>query len=81
MVTRRRFLHGGTAAVMGAALVSRAGAATLPEAPQTSTAETQPPPAPPDGRGYRPVVTLNGGSLPWWASGKWKEFVQSAKAY
>ena len=32
MVTRRQFLHGSGATMLGAALVTRAGAAVLPEA-------------------------------------------------
>src|SRR5882672_8946783 len=38
-----------------------------------ASAKTQPPPAP-DDRSYRPVVTLNGGSLPWRTKDGVKEF-------
>ena len=79
MVTRRQFIRGGTAAMMGAALVSRAGAAALPEAPQMTSADTQAPLIPDTGRGYNPVVTLNGWSLPWRMNGKWKEYHLTAE--
>jgi FtsP/CotA-like multicopper oxidase with cupredoxin domain len=74
MMTRRQFLVGSGAAVVGAALVSKAQAASLPEAPVQARAMTQPPLVPPDGRPYRPVVTLNGWTLPWREKGGWKEF-------
>jgi len=74
MVSRRQFIGGTGAAMLGAAMVSRAGAATLPEAPLQSKPTTQPPLAPPNGRPYNPVVTLNGWTLPWRMRGGWKEF-------
>ena len=74
MVSRRQFLGGTGAAMLGAAMVSRAGAASLPEAPLQSKPATQPPLAPPNGRPYNPVVTLNGWTLPWRMRGGWKEF-------
>ena len=74
MMTRRQFLIGSGAAVVGAALVSKAQAASLPEAPIQSKAVTQPPLVPPDGRPYQPVVTLNGWTLPWRLKDGWKEF-------
>ena len=46
------------AALVGAGLVSRAGAATLPEAPVMTSAATQPPLSPPNGRPFNGVVTL-----------------------
>ncbi|GAB3378807.1 multicopper oxidase family protein [Massilia agri] len=73
MSTRRDFFT-GAAALVGAGLVSRAGAATLPEAPIMNSAATQPPPPPPNGRPYHPVVTLNGWSLPWRMNNGVKEF-------
>ncbi|MCD2516758.1 copper oxidase [Massilia sp. G4R7] len=73
MSSRRDFFT-GAAALVGAGLVSRAGAATLPEAPIMTTAATQPPPPPPNGRPYNPVVTLNGWSLPWRMNNGVKEF-------
>jgi FtsP/CotA-like multicopper oxidase with cupredoxin domain len=67
---------GGSAAagLFGAALVSRAAAASLPEAPSMDKPETQPPLVPPNGRPYQPVVTLNGWTLPWRMKDGWKEF-------
>ena len=73
MNSRRDFFT-GAAALVGAGLVTRAGAATLPEAPIMSSAATQPPPPPPNGRPYNPVVTLNGWSLPWRMNNGVKEF-------
>jgi len=74
MVSRRQFLQGSGAAMLGAAVVSKAGAASLPEAPLQSGAATQPPLIPASGRPYNPVVTLNGWTLPWRMRGGWKEF-------
>ncbi|MET0856128.1 MAG: multicopper oxidase domain-containing protein, partial [Telluria sp.] len=71
MTSRRSFLGG---ALVGAAAVSRAGAATLPEAPTQSSAATMAPLAPPNGRPYNPVVTLNGWTLPWRMKNGVKEF-------
>ncbi|QOL48945.1 multicopper oxidase family protein [Massilia litorea] len=73
-MSSRRDFFSGAAALVGAGLVSRAGAATLPEAPIMGSAATQPPPAPPNGRPYNPVVTLNGWSLPWRMKDGVKEF-------
>jgi len=74
MNTRRKFLGGAAAAALGAGLVSRVGAASLPEAPTTDKATTQPPLVPPNGRPYQPVATLNGWTLPWRMKDGWKEF-------
>ncbi|KQV59470.1 MULTISPECIES: multicopper oxidase family protein [unclassified Duganella] len=71
---RRSFLANGAAALIGAGLVSRAGAAGLPEAAVQSSASTAPPLMPPNGRPYNPVVTLNGWSLPWRMKDGVKEF-------
>ncbi|TWG85960.1 putative multicopper oxidases [Cupriavidus gilardii J11] len=60
--------------MLGAALVSRAGAANLPEAPEQKGAATEPPAPPAVGRPFQPVVTLNGWSLPWRMRDGWKEF-------
>ena len=73
MVSRRDFFT-GAAAIVGAGIVSRAGAASLPEAPVMADAATRPPAAPPNGRPYNPVVTLNGWSLPWRMNNGVKEF-------
>ncbi len=59
---------------LGASLVSRVGAASLPEAVVMADAATQPPRLPPNGRPYNPVVTLNGWSLPWRMNQGVKEF-------
>jgi len=74
MGTRRDFLGRAGAVALGAALVSRAGAASLPEAPTMDKASMQPPLPPPNGRPYQPVATLNGWTLPWRARNGWKEF-------
>jgi len=74
MHSRRSFLLGAGATLMGATLVSRAQAAALPEAPLMDTAATQPPLPPASGRPYNPVVTLNGWSLPWRMKEGVKEF-------
>jgi FtsP/CotA-like multicopper oxidase with cupredoxin domain len=74
MTNRRRFLQTSAAGFFGAAMVSRVGAASLPEAPIRDTAEGAPPLAPNTGRPYNPVVTLNGWSLPWRMNNGWKEF-------
>ncbi len=71
---RRDFLKGSGAVVLGAGLVSRAGAASLPEAPIFTDPATQPPLHPKSGRPYNPVVTLNGWSLPWRMKDGVKEF-------
>jgi manganese oxidase len=71
--SRRSFLQ-ATGTVLGAAAVTRAGAATLPEAPIQKSPATQPPLSPMDGRPYNPVVTLNGWTLPWRTRDGWKEF-------
>ena len=74
MYSRRQFLQSSSAAFLGAAAVSRVGAAGLPEAPSMTQASMQPLLHPPDGRPYRPVATLNGWSLPWRTRNGWKEF-------
>jgi len=73
MISRRGFLT-GAATVIGAGAVSRAGAAVLPEAASNGDAKTNPPPLPPNGRTFHPVVTLNGWSAPWRMKDGWKEF-------
>ncbi len=65
---------GAGAVAPGAGLVSRVGAASLPEAAMMDSAATQSPPLPPNGRPYNPVVTLNGWSLPWRMNNGVKEF-------
>src|SRR5258708_5459888 len=74
MSTRREFLRSSGAALLGASMVSRAQAASLPEAPIQASPLTQPPLAPAEGRPYNPVVTLNGWTLPWRMKDGVKEF-------
>jgi FtsP/CotA-like multicopper oxidase with cupredoxin domain len=74
MTSRRHFLAGGGLALAGASLVNKATASSIPEAPQQSSAATMPPLAPPNGRPYNPVVTLNGWTLPWRMKDGVKEF-------
>jgi FtsP/CotA-like multicopper oxidase with cupredoxin domain len=81
MTSRRHFIT-GAATMVGAAAVSKAGAASIPEAPAapsatastSASAATVPPPPPPNGRPFNPVVTLNGWSLPWRMKDGVKEF-------
>ncbi len=73
MVSRRGFLA-GAATMLGAGLVSKAGAASIPEAAIIEHADTLPPAPPPNGRPFNPVVTLNGWSAPWRMKDGWKEF-------
>ncbi len=74
MTTRRNFLRGSAAGLFGAALVSKVQAASLPEAPLMDKPDMAPPLAPPNGRPYNPVATLNGWTLPWRMKDGWKEF-------
>ena len=74
MSNRRDFFRAAGAAALGAAAAGRANAASLPEPVVQASAATQPPPLPPNGRPYNPVVTLNGWSLPWRMAGGVKEF-------
>ena len=74
MTNRRTFFKAAGAVALGATAVSRVGAASLPEAIIQTGAGTLPPPTPPNGRPYNPVVTLNGWSLPWRMNNGVKEF-------
>ena len=74
MTTRRSFMRTSAAGLFGAALVSKAQAASLPEAPIMDKPDMAPPLFPPSGRPYNPVVTLNGWTLPWRTKDGWKEF-------
>ncbi|HEY8026573.1 MAG TPA: copper oxidase [Burkholderiaceae bacterium] len=74
MTNRRQFLSSSAAGLIGAALVTRAGAATLPEAATQPDAAPATPKTPPNGRPFHPVVTLNGWSLPWRMNNGVKEF-------
>ncbi|MBA3505437.1 MAG: copper oxidase [Betaproteobacteria bacterium] len=70
---RRNFLTGSTV-LLGAAAVSKASLAALPEVVLMDKAATQGPLRPPTGRPYNPVVTLNGWTLPWRMTDGVKEF-------
>jgi FtsP/CotA-like multicopper oxidase with cupredoxin domain len=73
MISRRGLI--GSAALLGAAAIStRVQAAGIPEAPVMDKTSMQPPLHPATGPDYRPVVTLNGWTLPWRINGDWKEF-------
>src|SRR5450830_628710 len=74
MTTRRQFLSNAGMAILSAGLVSRAGAASLPEALMVHDALTQAPLQPNNGQPYNPVVTLNGWTLPWRMKNSVKEF-------
>jgi FtsP/CotA-like multicopper oxidase with cupredoxin domain len=70
---RRCFLTGGSV-LIGAATVSKASLATLPELVSMDKPVTSGPLVPPSGRPYNPVVTLNGWTLPWRMNNGVKEF-------
>ncbi|MFC3674081.1 multicopper oxidase family protein [Ferrovibrio xuzhouensis] len=72
MITRRNLIAGS--AMLGAAAVARSALAALPEPAYPVGPGTAPPPTPPSGRPFHPVVTLNGWSAPWRMNGAWKEF-------
>jgi FtsP/CotA-like multicopper oxidase with cupredoxin domain len=74
MISRRDFFKGAGAVAVSAAAVSKTGAASLPEAMLMDNAKTHIPSAPPTGRHFNPVVTLNGWSLPWRMNNGVKEF-------
>jgi FtsP/CotA-like multicopper oxidase with cupredoxin domain len=74
MLSRRGLLE-AAAVFAGAGVVSgRVQAASVPEAPTTTTNTMQPPLFPSSGADYQPVITLNGWTLPWTMKGDWKEF-------
>ena len=72
MISRRSLFSAGAA--VAAASVSRVAMAALPEPVIQTSAATAPPLQPATGRPYRPVVTLNGWSLPWRMNNGIKEF-------
>ncbi len=76
MVSRRDFFMGAGAitAAVAASSVSRVSLAGLPEPVIQSSADTMPPLEPNSGRPYKPVVTLNGWTLPWRMNNGVKEF-------
>ena len=62
MLTRRQLLQGTGALLAGVTLPASFRAASAAE---KQAAETRAPIPAPSGQGYTPVITLNGGSLPW----------------
>jgi len=80
MTNRRQFLQGASAIAMGAGFVSKVALAALPESPVNKTTVMLPPTEPTSGPYFRPVVTLNGWSLPWRMNNGWKEFHLTAEA-
>jgi manganese oxidase len=74
MLSRRNLLNVGALLAGVSAISGRVQAAGVPEAPTTGTNTMQPPLFPTSGPDYRPVVTLNGWTLPWRMNGDWKEF-------
>jgi len=73
MVTRRDFF-GAAGLAVAATATARSALAALPEIVSSDSATTQTPLAPPNGRPYHPVATLNGWTLPWRMRGGVKEF-------
>ncbi|MGM9514055.1 multicopper oxidase family protein [Roseateles sp. DB2] len=76
MFSRRNFFRGAgvLTAAASAASVSRVALAALPEVVQQTRPDTMPPLQPSAGRPYRPVVTLNGWTLPFRMNQGVKEF-------
>jgi manganese oxidase len=74
MMSRRRFLETAAGLASVSAVSGRVQAATIPEAPSTAATTMQSPLFPSSGPDYRPVVTLNGWTLPWRMNAGWKEF-------
>ena len=74
MTSRRKFLQASGAGLLGAASVARAQMTGLPEIVTHSSPVLQQPSAPANGPAFKPVITLNGWSLPWRMNNGWKEF-------
>ncbi|MFO7704182.1 MAG: copper oxidase [Halopseudomonas sp.] len=76
MVSRRDFFMGASAitAAVAASSVSRVAMASLPEPVIQGSPDTMAPLEPNTGRPYKPVVTLNGWTLPWRMNNGVKEF-------
>ncbi len=76
MVSRRDFFRAGGAigAGVAASAVSKVALAALPEPVLQASPDTMPPLLPATGRPYKPVVTLNGWTLPWRMNQGVKEF-------
>jgi FtsP/CotA-like multicopper oxidase with cupredoxin domain len=74
MTVSRRNMLGAGVLLSAAAVSSRVQAQAIPEAPHMAHPTMQPPLFPASGPDYRPVVTLNGWTLPWRINQGWKEF-------
>lgn len=76
MSSRRNFLlsAGAITAVAAASTVNKVAMAALPDPVLQTKPTTMPPLLPNTGRPYRPVVTLNGWTLPWRMKSGIKEF-------
>jgi manganese oxidase len=74
MTSRRNFFAAAAGGAIAASSVSRVAMAALPEPVLQDSTNTMPPLAPPNGRPYNPVVTLNGWTLPWRMNQGVKEF-------
>jgi hypothetical protein len=77
MYSRRGFLGTATALASASAVSGRVQAANIPEAPVMDKATMQPPLHPVNGPDYRPVVTLNGWTLPWRINATGRNFTWS----
>jgi len=73
MTNRRQFIS-GAGILASAAVVSKAAMGAVPEAPLQTLSTMSPPLYPTTGRPYRPIVTLNGWTLPFRMKNGWKEF-------
>jgi len=73
-MNRRHFFAAGAASAVAGATVARGALAALPEIATQDGTGTAVPPPPASGRPFRPVVTLNGWSLPWRMNAGVKEF-------
>lgn len=74
-LSRRTFVHLSAASLAGTVAASaRAQTQGLPEAVYSRSTSMQPPLHPSSGPEYRPVVTLNGWTLPFRMKDGWKEF-------
>ena len=76
MMNRRNFVRasGAAAGAVAAAAVSKVALAALPEPVLQTSPDTMAPLVPQSGRPYKPVVTLNGWTLPWRMNAGVKEF-------
>ena len=61
MTTRRQMLITSAAWLSGGAVLATRGGLGA----ESAAAATRPPIPAPEGQQYTPIVTLNGGSLPW----------------